>query len=297
MQGIFEPDLATIQSQFSRIIQSEDIYAQESEFELNASQLLRKTHYNQLIIQLREASSACVLPTVKDLATAQLPWINDLDLTAIGVGKQKTAIAFLATLVAFTEDPNTTNYSELHKLYPKVRLDPKDLEAIQQDLTVSRRLACEILGPQHSGRINSSTLKFNGDGSISGTIKLNRGSSTSHRIRVAETLTHIGLYKIQGANGYKTNKNEGIADLIRAATEDNAPSAMYNLGVAFEKGYTDDGIPNLHLALNYYTQAAEADPRDKMAKQKIALMRRMIAAVSDDGLEVDLGQASLSFSV
>jgi|GEM_PF-4024543 hypothetical protein len=34
-----------------------------------------------------------------------------------------------------------------------------------------------------------------------------------------------------------------------------------------------------------------------MAKQKIALMRRMIAAVSDDGLEVDLGQGNLSFSV
>ncbi|MBP9775131.1 MAG: SEL1-like repeat protein [Legionellaceae bacterium] len=251
----------------------------------------RSLSAEHLIIRLKAAIRACAIPAVKKLATTEFSWLRTFDFAAQPLSKQKTAIAFLTALVAYTESTNKANYSELHRLYLDARLNPKDLEAVQQDLTASIRLAFNALRPQHS----SSTLKINSDRSSSNTIKPSRGRST--HLRATESLLNIGLYKIQGSNGYRVSKNEGIADLTRAATEDNDPSAMYNLGVAFEKGYTDDGIPDLHLALNYYTQAAEADPRDKMAKQKIALMRRMIAAVSDDGLEVDLGQGNLSFSV
>ena len=48
--------------------------------------------------------------------------------------------------------------------------------------------------------------------------------------------------------------------------------AMFNLGRVYEKGYTEDGKPDLALALAWYRRALAEKPDDARCVTKIALL-------------------------
>lgn len=77
-------------------------------------------------------------------------------------------------------------------------------------------------------------------------------------------LLNFGMHKLK-------NQHQ-MSAFVGAANAGNS-DAMYNLGILYEKGYTPNGLPNLDIALAWYTKAWQANPDDEMAAQKIKLLK------------------------
>lgn len=112
-------------------------------------------------------------------------------------------------------------------------------------------------------------------------IKLSPSTRRTGHKYVSAQLNNLGLYKIQGTHHQKLDKTAGIYDLTTAA-EQGDPHAMYNLGIVFEKGYTEDGIPDLIRALEWYTKVLRTHPDHSRAKQKIAMLESFFAECEDE---------------
>lgn len=93
----------------------------------------------------------------------------------------------------------------------------------------------------------------------------------------------LGLFKIEGLTQHFDRKG-GIGDLLYAANA-NPPQqrAMFNLGRVYEKGYTEDGKPDLALALAWYRRALAEKPDDARCVTKIALLSSQL----EDCLDYD----------
>lgn len=96
-------------------------------------------------------------------------------------------------------------------------------------------------------------------------------------------LINMGLYKLTGAHGTIMNRTQGMALLTRDANMGEV-RAMYNLGIAYEKGYTEDGIPNLVKALEWYSNAQKMAPR-KHIQEKIRMITDWIASISETDMD------------
>lgn len=126
-----ESAMDTLKAEYTSALQDPNI--DSDEFTKKINQSYRSLHYHSLIEKLEKSIQNSNSPT-KNIAIAQLPFLQKLNFTKLTPAKQQTAMAFVTELISFTETPQQASFDPLQKLYPKVHLDPKELEPIKQIL-------------------------------------------------------------------------------------------------------------------------------------------------------------------
>lgn len=91
----------------------------------------------------------------------------------------------------------------------------------------------------------------------------------------AKSYTSVGLFKLEGLGGQPRDKKGAIQYLKKAAEKGHA-RAMCNLGRIYEKGDTESNLCDYPEALDWYTKAAIANPKDVRAHEKVELLTTLL---------------------
>lgn len=106
----------------------------KNSFTEKANQFYRRIHFDRRLMILENAIqdseySATIKRKLNHI-TSRLRKAGDLFLDSSNA-KQLTILNFIEELRTFIESPNDENYTTLAKRFPKVKLDPKDLESLR----------------------------------------------------------------------------------------------------------------------------------------------------------------------
>ncbi|MGV3740130.1 MAG: hypothetical protein ACO1N3_02405 [Gammaproteobacteria bacterium] len=233
---------------------------------------------NNNIAELLSAIEVCRITSIKKYAELALVQLQKsrTKWDELPIRIQEKILNHTKALLILAKHPNLHNFTELCKYSSST--NTVKLETIRKDIEKYSRYnhdSSEVeVGDEFTIERKSIADKI-----AIARQKSNYSSNIGAKNKSTELRNH-GLFKITGENNYKIMRADGITALIQEAQQ-GEQTAMYNLGIVFEKGYTENGLPNMHLALEWYTKASEADPTDEMARQKMYMIANFIKATGE----------------
>lgn len=103
-------------------------------FVQKANQIYQNIDYKILLINMETNANIQEKSDLASIGKSKLPRLKQLNLAQLRPKQQKAVIRFTVALNHYIQSPNHMTYTHLRKLYPKLKLNPAELDKVQHSL-------------------------------------------------------------------------------------------------------------------------------------------------------------------